>query len=88
MIWRVSLPENLLNSWMELIDKAYELAGDDEVLKVRILRESIFVRYYQLKFYMSDSENIEDLRQQFIKDAMLAGIEKSSEHKAIVNAFS
>ncbi|MBR2498738.1 MAG: DUF4838 domain-containing protein [Clostridia bacterium] len=81
-------PENLLNSWMELIDKAYELAGDDEVLKVRILRESIFVRYYQLKFYMSDSENIEDLRQQFIKDAMLAGIEKSSEHKAIVNAFS
>ena len=80
-------PEQLLNHWMELIEEAYKLAGDDKALHDRILRESIFVRYYLIKFYQSDADNIAELKQQFISDAMKVGIEKSSEHKAINKAF-
>ncbi len=80
-------PEQLLNRWMELIEEAYKLAGDDSELHDRILRESIFVRFYLIKFYMSDADNVEELKQEFISDAMKVGIEKSSEHKAITQAF-
>ena len=80
-------PEQLLNGWMQLIEEAYGLAGDNKALHERILRESIFVRYYLIKFYMSDADNIEELKQEFISDAMKVGIEKASEHKAINKAF-
>ena len=81
-------PEQLLNSWMEYIDEAYKLAGDDAGLRTKILRESIFVRYLQLKLYITDGEDVEGLRAQFIKDAMMCGIEKASEHKAITATFT
>ena len=80
-------PEQLLSHWMELIDRAYALAGDDEALHDRILRESIFVRFYQLKFYIPEGDDVEDLKAQFISDAMKVGIEKASEKKAITQAF-
>lgn len=80
-------PEALLNGWMSLIDEAYELAGDDQVLRTRILRESIFVRYHLLKIYITDGDNVQELRDELIKDAIAVGIEKASEHKSVVQMF-
>ena len=59
VITDVYLSEDFLNQGMELINQAYELAGDDETLKERILRESIFYRYYLLKFYSNGVANNE-----------------------------
>ena len=81
-------PAQLLNHWLDLIEEAYTLAGDDKDLNERILRESIFVRYYQLKYYVSESKEAEEMKKQFIKDAMAVGIARASEHKAITDAFS
>lgn len=80
-------PVQLLNHWMQLINEAYVLAGDDSALYERILRESIFVRYYQLKFYILDGDDLEDIRKQFIKDALMVGIVRASEARAINNVF-
>ncbi|MBQ6921678.1 MAG: DUF4838 domain-containing protein [Clostridia bacterium] len=80
-------PVQVLNHWIQLIDEAYALAGDDSALHERILRESIFVRYYQLKFYIIDGDDLEDIRKQFIKDALAVGIVRASEARAINNVF-
>ena len=72
---------------MELINQAYELAGDDEALKERILRESIFYRYYLLKFYSNGVANLSTLKAQLIEDAKAVGIKKASAHRTVDQMF-
>lgn len=80
-------PVQTLNHWLDLIDEAYALAGDDKDLHERILRESIFVRYFMLKLYILDGEDVEEMRKQFIKDAASVGIARASEQRALANVF-
>ena len=81
-------PVQTLNNWLGYIDEAYTLAGDDDVLRRRILKESIFVRFIQLRLYILDGDDIEEVRQQFIKDAQSVGIARYSEGGTITNVFN
>ncbi len=80
-------PEQLLNKWTGYINEAYELAGNDKALKDRIMLESMFVRFYTIKFYKSGADNIQELKDEFIKDAMRLGIEAWKEKGPIAEAF-
>ena len=80
-------PESLLNKWMGLINEAYELAGDDEELRIRILLESIFVRYYLIKLYKSNDANVETLKAEVIADAKAVGIITASAHRTVDQMF-
>ncbi|MBR2498741.1 MAG: DUF4838 domain-containing protein [Clostridia bacterium] len=79
------LPKAALDNWMVLINQAYELAGNDEALRQRILRESIFIRYYQIKFYTTGDTSA--LKAQLIQDAKSVGILKASAHRSIDQLF-
>ena len=77
-------PVNTLTHWLELIEEAQELAGDDDALQARILRESIFIRYYLLKLYNIGGEGA---RRQMIYDALSVGIVKAAPKIAIKRVF-
>ena len=73
-----------LTHWLKLIEEAQELAGDDDALQARILRESIFIRYYLLKLYNIGGEGA---RRQMIYDALSVGIVKAAPKIAIKRVF-
>lgn len=80
-------PKDLLLKWKRLIDEAYELAGNNETLKERILLESIFIRYYLLKIYPETAKNLTEEKTQLIADAKSVGIARASSHRTIDELF-